>query len=61
MKRMDAFKNDWQALMDSKLQEYASDFPSHYMTVIHSTLSNSTLQTPNGEQGCAPHFKTQFM
>ena len=27
--------------MDNKLKEYTSDFPSHYMSVIHSTLSSS--------------------
>jgi hypothetical protein len=28
-------------LMDSKILEYRSDFPSHYMTVIQSTISNT--------------------
>ena len=27
--------------MDHKLKEYTSDFPSHYMSVIHSTLTSS--------------------
>lgn len=27
--------------MDNKIREYTSDFPSHYMSVIHSTLSSS--------------------
>jgi hypothetical protein len=35
--------------MDHKLKEYTSDFPSHYMSVIHSTLTSSK-DTTGGHQ-----------
>ena len=36
--------------MDHKLKEYTSDFPTHYMSVIHSTLTSSK-DTAGGSGG----------